>query len=226
MNSEMNNRFSYPEQRDKLSVVSADTGKEKLVNLSAMLNIPGEIRLFAGQNIPDGWMPCEGQLLSVSDYPLLFSVLGNVYGGDGVSNFALPNARRGAGAERRIIFIDFSYRSTIQRVTVPAAIHGPIAGNYPSGAVLSFFVQLLDDIAVTGGPISLNVDIGGAVHTLAFVSGNARSWEFADYVVQPEDVGDVTAAINFNGATLSTGGIPVALSMGSVVSNVAVNSEV
>lgn len=39
---------------------------------------------------PDGWMFCGGQLLLISEYGALFSVIGTTYGGDGVTNFALP----------------------------------------------------------------------------------------------------------------------------------------
>ena len=51
----------------------------------------GEIRLFAGLFEPVGWCPCDGRLLSTSDYPALFALLGTVYGGNGTTNFALPN---------------------------------------------------------------------------------------------------------------------------------------
>lgn len=51
----------------------------------------GEIMLFAGNFAPVGWLPCNGQLLAISQYTALFSILGTFYGGNGVSNFALPN---------------------------------------------------------------------------------------------------------------------------------------
>lgn len=51
----------------------------------------GEVRLFAGNFAPTGWMLCEGQLLPISQYTALFSLLGTSYGGDGKTTFALPN---------------------------------------------------------------------------------------------------------------------------------------
>ncbi|MEI7027943.1 phage tail protein [Paenibacillus sp. y28] len=51
----------------------------------------GEIRLFVGNYAPAGWALCNGQLLSVAEYELLYSVIGTVYGGDGTNNFALPD---------------------------------------------------------------------------------------------------------------------------------------
>jgi microcystin-dependent protein len=51
----------------------------------------GEIRLFAGNFAPNGWLPCEGQLLPIQRYTALFSIIGVNYGGNGTTNFALPN---------------------------------------------------------------------------------------------------------------------------------------
>jgi microcystin-dependent protein len=51
----------------------------------------GTIKIFAGTFAPRGWMLCQGQLLPISSYSALFSILGTNYGGDGVRTFALPN---------------------------------------------------------------------------------------------------------------------------------------
>jgi microcystin-dependent protein len=51
----------------------------------------GEIRIFAGNFAPAGWMFCEGQLLPISENETLFQLIGTTYGGDGQSTFALPN---------------------------------------------------------------------------------------------------------------------------------------
>lgn len=53
----------------------------------------GEVRMFAGNFAPAGWMFCEGQLLPISDYQTLFNLIGTTYGGDGQSTFALPDLR-------------------------------------------------------------------------------------------------------------------------------------
>jgi microcystin-dependent protein len=50
-----------------------------------------EIRIFAGNFAPVGWALCDGQLMPISQNTALFSLLGTTYGGDGKSNFALPN---------------------------------------------------------------------------------------------------------------------------------------
>lgn len=53
----------------------------------------GEIRMFAGNFAPAGWMFCEGQLLAISENETLFNLIGTTYGGDGQSTFALPDLR-------------------------------------------------------------------------------------------------------------------------------------
>jgi microcystin-dependent protein len=53
----------------------------------------GEIRMFAGNFNPNGWMFCEGQLLPISENETLFQLIGTMYGGDGESTFALPDLR-------------------------------------------------------------------------------------------------------------------------------------
>jgi microcystin-dependent protein len=53
----------------------------------------GEIRMFGGNFAISGWSMCNGQLLGISQNAALFSLLGTSYGGNGTSNFALPDMR-------------------------------------------------------------------------------------------------------------------------------------
>jgi len=53
----------------------------------------GEIKLVAYGQIPQGWAPCDGRLLAINSNQALFSLLGTTYGGNGVTNFALPDLR-------------------------------------------------------------------------------------------------------------------------------------
>lgn len=53
----------------------------------------GQIIMFAGNFAPRGWAFCDGQLLPISQYSALFSILGTIYGGDGRTTFALPDLR-------------------------------------------------------------------------------------------------------------------------------------
>lgn len=71
----------------------------------------GEIRMFAGNFAPAGWMFCDGSLLPISQNETLFNLIGTTYGGDGQSTFALPDLRgrvpvhmgTGAGLSTRVI---------------------------------------------------------------------------------------------------------------------------
>ncbi len=60
-------------------------------------NFIGEIRVFTSGNgttqVPQGWLPCEGQVLQVRQYQALFALLGNRFGGDGTTTFCLPDYR-------------------------------------------------------------------------------------------------------------------------------------
>lgn len=53
----------------------------------------GEIRIFAGNFAPAGWLFCEGQLLPISENETLFQLIGTTYGGDGEETFGLPDMR-------------------------------------------------------------------------------------------------------------------------------------
>ena len=66
----------------------------------------GEVRLFGFGFAPRGWATCDGQILPINENQALYALLGTTYGGDGRTNFALPDLRgrtsvaggRGAGA--------------------------------------------------------------------------------------------------------------------------------
>jgi microcystin-dependent protein len=51
----------------------------------------GEIRIFGGNFAPVSWVLCDGQLLPISQYETLYTVIGTTYGGDGQVTFAVPN---------------------------------------------------------------------------------------------------------------------------------------
>jgi microcystin-dependent protein len=53
----------------------------------------GEIRMYSFDAVPEGWAPCNGQLMNIEPYMALFSLLGTTFGGDGNKTFALPDLR-------------------------------------------------------------------------------------------------------------------------------------
>jgi microcystin-dependent protein len=60
----------------------------------------GEIRIFAGDFSPDKWHLCDGSVLPISAHEVLFNVIGNQYGGDGMETFGLPDLRGRAPIHR------------------------------------------------------------------------------------------------------------------------------
>ncbi|WP_066653530.1 MULTISPECIES: phage tail protein [Sphingomonas] len=53
----------------------------------------GEIRMFAGNFAPSGWLFCDGSLQPIFEYETLFQLIGTTYGGDGQNDFAMPDLR-------------------------------------------------------------------------------------------------------------------------------------
>jgi microcystin-dependent protein len=62
----------------------------------------GELRAFRSE-LPRGWLPCDGRLLEIRYHPALFSLIGDGYGGDSQTTFAVPDlrGRATAGADFR-----------------------------------------------------------------------------------------------------------------------------
>ncbi|NNF56787.1 MAG: phage tail protein [Rhodothermaceae bacterium] len=119
--------------------------------------------LFAGNFAPRGWAFCDGQLLAISQYTALFSILGTTYGGDGRTTFGLPDLRGrvpiGPGTGPGLSNRPLGARGGAEQVTLSVtqlASHAHITqkssdepagagtGNYPLQRVLD------DDLVVPG----------------------------------------------------------------------------
>lgn len=111
----------------------------------------GEIRMFAGNFAPVGWMLCQGQTLAISQNETLFQLIGTSYGGDGQSTFNLPNlasrvpVHMGAGPDGNTYQI--AEMAGVESVTlttqqIPAHTHpftaslSPGTSNNPGNAVV------------------------------------------------------------------------------------------
>ena len=89
-----------------------------------MTSYIGEIRMFAGNFAPAGWEFCQGQVLPIAEYDVLFNLIGTTYGGDGQDTFALPDLRgrvplhggAGPGLSQRIL----AEQGGVEQVTLTA----------------------------------------------------------------------------------------------------------
>lgn len=138
--------------------------------------ILGTIVLFGGTFEPKGWAFCNGQLLSVSDHSALFSLLGNTYGGDGITSFALPDLRgrvpvhagKGPGLSQRSPGQAFGSETiTLGPTQVPPHSHDLIAANVPGetdlveGSLLARSETYSDATAVTVPLNALSISPAG-----------------------------------------------------------------
>ncbi|BAV48913.1 microcystin-dependent protein [Mesorhizobium loti] len=100
----------------------------------------GEVRMFAGNFAPAGWMFCEGQLLPISENETLFQLIGTTYGGDGESTFALPDLRGRLPLHQGNGFIlaetGGAEEITLTIQQIPAHSH-PFLGNIGNGSQAS-----------------------------------------------------------------------------------------
>jgi microcystin-dependent protein len=99
-----------------------------------------EIRIFPFNFAPKGWAFCNGQLLPISQNTALFSLLGTTYGGDGKSNFALPDLQgqapmfwgQGSGLSLRDQGeTGGTETETLLQSEIPAHSHALMASNQP-----------------------------------------------------------------------------------------------
>lgn len=112
----------------------------------------GEIQIFGFNFPPRGWSFCNGQILSISQNTALFSILGATYGGNGQSNFALPNFQsrvplsfgQGSGLSNRALGeVGGSENVTLLSTEMPphghslAASSAPATSTEPGNAVLA-----------------------------------------------------------------------------------------
>jgi len=122
----------------------------------------GEIRMFAGNFAPAGWMFCAGQLLPISENETLFQLIGTTYGGDGQSTFALPNLSSRVPIHQGNGFV-LAETGGVESVTltvnqIPAHNHTMIASGDPAD-------QITGNNGVVATPPSLNMYFTAAADT-------------------------------------------------------------
>ena len=111
----------------------------------------GEIRMFAGNFAPNGWMFCEGATLPIAENEVLFQLIGTTYGGDGQETFNLPNlasrvpihmGTSPSGTTYQLGEMAGTEQETLTTQQIPNHTHpytastAPASSNDPSGNVL------------------------------------------------------------------------------------------
>lgn len=166
----------------------------------------GSIMLFGGNFNPRGWMLCQGQTLSISQNQALFALLGTTFGGDGVSNFKLPNLQGrspvGAGGNYPLGMVGGSASSAVTGSGVAAGSITLTTAQLPAhshNATVSVAVPVLAD----GG----NTNLPGATTVLAAPQGNVQP-----YSTDPADSNLVP--FNATATTDNTGnGQPISIAL-------------
>ena len=131
----------------------------------------GQILLFAGNFAPANWAFCNGQLLPISQYSALFSLLGTTYGGNGTTNFALPDLRgrapvhfgQGAGLSNYVLGeATGSENVTLSTQQIPAHNHTLVVGATAATVSTPANNALAEPTPVTRTASAINGYIAGA----------------------------------------------------------------
>ena len=124
---------------------------------------------------PIGWVPCDGRLLSISDYQVLFTLLGTTYGGNGVSTFGVPDLRSRVpvglgkltgGAQYTLGETNGVEAATITTAQMPTHTHALAAG--ASTGSVSVSDQPGTSSTASPGTATLGVFSGGGGNSLAY----------------------------------------------------------
>ena len=151
----------------------------------------GQLALFPFPWAPRGLLKCEGQLLPISQYTALFSLMGTIYGGDGRTTFALPDLRgravvsegQGPGLQRRTV----GERLGRESVTLTS-------GNLPSQ---KFSIPVSEEDATTDDPNGNVLATGGSYAPANTASGSLGGGISSGGGNQPFDLHQPTLVMSY-----------------------------
>lgn len=125
----------------------------------------GEIRIFSFGMIPSGWHVCDGTILPVQQNQALFALIGNKYGGNGTTNFALPDLRGRTlvGSDQRNLEYNIGKQGGLESATltstnVPIHTHSMEMANTPGAVGISTNRPAIPTTPATVSPaVSANI---------------------------------------------------------------------
>ncbi|MBA4788138.1 MAG: tail fiber protein [Rhizobiales bacterium] len=131
----------------------------------------GEIRLFAGAFAPAGWLPCDGRLMRVADHEVLYTLIGNSWGGDHIQ-FKLPDlsgrvaigAGATAGGSTRVVGQLGGAEAVV--ADLPVHTHHFLASAQPATA-LAPAGQMLATVTPSGTTAGLYLKVAGTEQVMA-----------------------------------------------------------
>jgi len=161
----------------------------------------GQIQPFGFNFAPRGWSKCDGQLLSISQYSALFSLLGTTFGGDGRTTFALPDLRGRSivhiGQGPGLSTISWGERGGVEQLYITQA-------NMPSHSH-----ALINGVATV--TVSTTNDAGSATNESdGGANGLSTGGTTPNIYQENPTTGDKIGGVSISGVTSSSGGnIPV-----------------
>jgi microcystin-dependent protein len=99
----------------------------------------GEVRMFGGNFAPVNWAFCDGTLLAISQFDALYNLIGTTYGGNGTTNFALPDLRGRIPVHQGSGYIagQLAGEETVTLITGQLPVHNHSLTSVPSGSATS-----------------------------------------------------------------------------------------
>ncbi|HEU0130066.1 MAG TPA: tail fiber protein [Mycobacteriales bacterium] len=159
----------------------------------------GEIKMFCGTFAPVGWLKCDGSLLRIADYDVLFALIGINYGGDGITTFALPDLRGRVPIHRLKPSMPEGLTGGVESVTLTSATiaqhshsfvastalatdTGPPGGTPAQGTSAQLFVEDALDQQFNAAAVLPYLDGGNQPHE------NRHPFQAVNYIIAYEGI--------------------------------------
>lgn len=159
---------------ERIAILIAAIGAD----MRAALPMLGEVRMLAVAQASAGWVPCDGRLLDVADYPAAGAAFGARWGGDGVTTFGVPDLRDRVprGAYTTVLgSSDGADSVVLAKANLPAGAVGSVSGQTVTGNVT---VNALNgDASPAGGvntPTATANTLGKAGPNIFFPPGTTK----------------------------------------------------